>query len=1813
VAPLFKRSLGKIFQGKSKPQVAEIFLAAFGKHPGWDDHIEDLGLETERLIHVRRTLYVQGIAGNIDSGTWEQRAEEERLEGFDHAFIWTFPGELVLGRMWSSRDGKGRTRYPMVVCAECRGVPLDWALRHVLPRLDELHARCTQTTAAEDVRSAIAQTRQSLRNEAQGLEPTAQPIAPSPRALARLADSPEMAPERQGMHRVLYQIRREMAAFVRGGAEGTATALSTLRAAQMRVPLCAPNPREAFSLWLRFLFAKLDPSTPVLALARLDSDFLDIIAGDPAVQHLFCVRASTEAVPLTSEIPYNLDPAFVAEAEKEIDDSRGGPPPPRPPAPEPPPPTKPTQPPTRLAPSTPKKAPPHRPPPGPMPPPQQPQPPAPQLSTPAPAATPTTADVAPPPEEAFAAPGPVVAPRRFPKLLALLVAVAVLVVGGLVAFPFLSHLVKPSKPPPRPIEWKPEHAEAWSALCRAYDGWFGRLEHEATRRRLKAWRKDPALAEGVVGPLENAKDLVLDPREIIGQPAADLEALADNPPERARMNDTVERTSQALQVVIAIQQTLARWPAEGPAAPQQLISTFEKNGWKHHAAVIRAAIEALEPAAGKPIADAIDRMLALREKLGAIRKLLDAEAAREKELEAVSPKLAAAIHDTLLAEGAKAEDLDRLRTTLETSVEAIADLAATCRRLEEHRATVRKLAGEELDEKVKSLIAAAIEKPQPLSQLVLAAKRLEGAAAAIARGLEGLDGLCRQVAEATGAPVAARLRDLAVAQVRSAHSLSGMSQRIESIGKGATEVRKAASRLKAQGEALSWLGQETAARRAQRLSREVAQANSVSELAAVLAHEARLADQTASALESLLRHQQTVVKSGDKVLVEFGKHALAKARAVKNLEELPAALEALGATAAKLAAFVQNDLLAGKIDRDRFTRQSKVHTTFDGNFTEATLRAWRSEVELYRKLDPAADPRPEPAAVAKALDDLQWRITFLKEAPEEKKKALGRQCGATLEGIAKAHKSLAALPWIAKNKATIEARARDLNESLHSLQKSLQDVIEPPQRWLARVRSNEPLTTSREINAEWARRRDALVPPGTSAEKLLENPRAYTKLWRNVRTLRQFLKALDDPQELPTKLPTAAQKASDSTLRDAFQKKVAERREKALRQIIASIPWSEEKTPSGAIADFKASQSWQRPRDAYRQWLSLASSALAATADLKRQLDAGYLPDHKPPGAAKTGRQLRDHLRTAGIPDDLVALVEPQLDRVNGLLAIRGLPREKLVAMAKAPDRLPAPQGPMVLWLRLGELDDWPASLDELNLELALRKRVEKLAAAVRKSHPQAVAWVPQALVAQNATRWGRCFRKLVAAAKSDSLADPAITACMRLAPQFEIVFENMPADIRFAKELYDFRQKAATIPADAPKKTVDHAVGDFLQRLSTLPGGPPTCAKGLAADLQALLKQKVVEDPTAGLEKAGPVAGALADHWKVEIEEGGRLVVFSWPDYAHTVAFRRVEPKSRTARAAYLCTTETSVGLFIDTLRATNTWSALAGVLERYERHMAPKGPRTWQWGRRAGAVLRIERPRRWLADPRLPQQGRYPEGLDPGSPRNEHPIQYVSAPAALLVAWLLGCRLPSEAEWLAAYGATQQPARGANLRDAIWKRQLRHMAQRQTAGNAFQWPDAGIFLPPKASSARLGERAAPVTDDNDGAVWFRPVGTGTTFQNLVGNVAEFVLDAPRDFDKRCTALRAGKATAAAAYFLKLLKENPDALRVIGASALSPPELWDGNKRPFTTAWPVELTKNGWDSFSDVGFRLAFTAPRETPSDQLRRILARWGYPSGR
>jgi hypothetical protein len=51
----FLQSIFSRFSGKSAAaKVASGHLGAFGKHPGWNDHLDDQGLDTNELINLKR-------------------------------------------------------------------------------------------------------------------------------------------------------------------------------------------------------------------------------------------------------------------------------------------------------------------------------------------------------------------------------------------------------------------------------------------------------------------------------------------------------------------------------------------------------------------------------------------------------------------------------------------------------------------------------------------------------------------------------------------------------------------------------------------------------------------------------------------------------------------------------------------------------------------------------------------------------------------------------------------------------------------------------------------------------------------------------------------------------------------------------------------------------------------------------------------------------------------------------------------------------------------------------------------------------------------------------------------------------------------------------------------------------------------------------------------------------------------------------------------------------------------------------------------------------------------------------------------------------------------------------------------------------------------------------------------------------------------------------------------------------------------------------------------------------------------------------
>ena len=319
LACMLKRMLQRWNAREQKGYSERVFAAAFGKHPRWDDHIDDIGLDTDVLVAVKRLLYVEGIGGNTDAGSWKKLEREQVIETFRHVFVWVMGGDTVVGCLWPSRDGKGRTSYPMIVCAQCLGLPLLWVVNAVLPRLEKTEAACASSTSAPEVRRIIQNAQSECRQLARQCEPVRDPQLATADALARLAELPELGPDRQGLHRILYHLDREAVQSLPSSGKRQG-----LRPTSVRVPASSPASREECLMWIRFLLTRFGSNTPILAVMPSGHPWLDLIIGEPTSIQLFCLRASLGAIPFTSSIPYGMDPDFVTRTNQLIDDSRGG-------------------------------------------------------------------------------------------------------------------------------------------------------------------------------------------------------------------------------------------------------------------------------------------------------------------------------------------------------------------------------------------------------------------------------------------------------------------------------------------------------------------------------------------------------------------------------------------------------------------------------------------------------------------------------------------------------------------------------------------------------------------------------------------------------------------------------------------------------------------------------------------------------------------------------------------------------------------------------------------------------------------------------------------------------------------------------------------------------------------------------------------------------------------------------------------------------------------------------------------------------------------------------------------------------------------------------------------------------------------------------------------------------------------------------------------------------------------------------------------------------------------------------------------------
>ena len=295
----FLRENEGIFSRKTKPA---IYLGAYGKHPGWDDHIDDIGLDTESLLLAKQVLYVDGIGGQIDSGEWDKLNENQRLSEFKHVILWKRGNAFLLGRIWSSRDGKNRTKYPMIACTHCVGVPLPWSLTNVLPALEEVERLCKSTSSAEEVRDIIGRTLAALRDSLRS--------ASAPQSNGKdvaLMDQLGLADQPEKLFRITYHVCTHLGHFFQNA---NREAVSETTSGQVRQPAASGLVPQTLGFWTHFLESQFGTGVPILLALPVERQWLDATAGEPTDRDFYSLRVTPEVLAIASEVPYDIDDEF---------------------------------------------------------------------------------------------------------------------------------------------------------------------------------------------------------------------------------------------------------------------------------------------------------------------------------------------------------------------------------------------------------------------------------------------------------------------------------------------------------------------------------------------------------------------------------------------------------------------------------------------------------------------------------------------------------------------------------------------------------------------------------------------------------------------------------------------------------------------------------------------------------------------------------------------------------------------------------------------------------------------------------------------------------------------------------------------------------------------------------------------------------------------------------------------------------------------------------------------------------------------------------------------------------------------------------------------------------------------------------------------------------------------------------------------------------------------------------------------------------------------------------------------------------------
>lgn len=891
----------------------------------------------------------------------------------------------------------------------------------------------------------------------------------------------------------------------------------------------------------------------------------------------------------------------------------------------------------------------------------------------------------------------------------------------------------------------------------------------------------------------------------------------------------------------------------------------------------------------------------------------------------------------------------------------------------------------------------------------------------------------------------------------------------------------------------------------------------------------------------------------------------------------------------------------------------------------------------YVKLpvDPTAKT-PYTQQLAKVQTDMITVIQDNNKADKNLPKLLDQHKALT-DQVAR----MASIPKIERNRALLDTEVQKADQQLTALVAFADESVTPytvkPVDFLAQqdaLRNTAFATATPVVRTEWQTHQQQYLATIRTASQGLDHFKYqdFVHYKANLATLESDYQAFD--ALIPVKVPGLADIAASGA---DWQKTIAahvaaDYRSDALRDVMtnASLKWDDglpQLTDPGYVA-------YQKNRlAAFETARASTLDLLADYATLQDRLDHLDLLPNEPAAGAKSWRDLYTKWSAAPAASrsplladaTITTALKPITDRAAALADLDSVSDYAPIVTAAG---APAPELSLTAWRKLGTIaiSESNPALDD---ELTLQSHLKSLLASTKTLADTRIASVTKELADALPVRWKNWC---------DTLASPpAIQHALDKSKDFNVsITPQSNPRMAFNQLFYELRKVSDTKPA-LPEADLKKVAAQFLTDVKALPVASDPSVQDIIKRISKPL------DPVAQQEASAAGAGPQLAGWEMtKVRDGVTVFRHTNPttNAVTAVEFVRVDADGKQV---YLSATEVPIGLFAEVVNANGHMKILDNATRDHaKQHWLTEPPiGTDQWGDLGprgwainGNVFAVNE--KWLytgiSQMKLPNSDQYypfydPKLPPPFAPTVNSPLQNISPYTAIYFARLLGCRLPTSNEWLAAkkrFEDTATTKDAWNLRGTgpatvnSWLAQQNYAISMQA--HVLPFPDKNAFSGDMGfDTSQTDAKARPWTNAelakfaptrvsstagtyNGSALWFRDVGHEPGFptsigqgyiHDLIGNVAEYVFDAPNTN----AVIKDNKITTDEVD--TLLSANRNKVGVIGGSSLSMPTL------PLDKPSIVALDAQADSGFSDVGIRLAYTAPIQTINEVLADVFS--------